>query len=238
VSVIGSDGSSIGPPVTAKAVQPFGVPDVSYVAALEIPTAGWWTIRAEVVAAADPALVGAVATGRVPVRDPGSTARLGSPAPNVRTPTIADAGGDIRRISTDPLPMNRLYETSTSDALAAHEPFVLVLDSSRWKTTDICGTALVLVRYLTERWPDGTFIHLEPFAYDLVTDSLVLRGSLAQPEVLPAAEAWGIATPPWVATSMPWVFVVDRDGIVRAKYQGVVGSADLDVLISMLRDDR
>jgi protein SCO1/2 len=235
VSVIDAQGAAIGPPVDARAVQPWGVPDVSYVAPLDIPTPGWWTIRAEVVSATDSTVVGSVATGRVAVRDPGFTARLGAPAPNVHTPTIADDGGDIRRISTDPLPMPKLYETSVSDALAAHEPFVLVLDSSRWKTTDICGTALVMVRYMTERWPDQTFIHLEPFAYDVVTDSLVLRGSLAQPEVVPAAEAWGIATPPWVATSMPWVFVVDGNGIVRAKYQGVVGSADIDVLITMLR---
>jgi len=235
ISVVDANGSAIGAPADAVAIQPWGVPDVSYVAPLEIPTPGWWTIRAEILSATDPSLVGAVATGRVAVRDPGSTARLGMPAPNVRTPTLTDAGGDIRRITTDPLPMSRLYETSTSDALAAHEPFVLVLDSSRWKTTDICGTALVLVRYLAERWPDETFIHLEPFRYDVVTDSLVLQGSLAQPVVVPAADAWGIATPPWVATSMPWVFVVDGNGIVRAKYQGVVGSADIDVLISMIR---
>jgi protein SCO1/2 len=235
VSVLDAAGTVIGSPVDARAVQPWGVPDVSYVAALDIPTPGWWTIRAEVISASDPALVGSVASGRVAVRDPGSTARLGAPAPSVHTPTMADDGGDIRRITTDPLPMPELYQTSVDEALAAHETFVLVLDSSRWKTTDICGTALVLVRYMAERWPDQTFIHLEPFAYDVVTDSLVLRGSLAQPEVLPAAEAWGIATPPWVATSMPWVFVVDGNGIVRAKYQGVVGSADIDVLITMLR---
>ena len=33
---------------------------------------------------------------------------------------------------------------------------------------------------------------------------------------------------------MPWVFVVDGDGIVRAKYQGVMGSADIDVILSLL----
>jgi protein SCO1/2 len=235
VSVLDASGTAIGPPVDAEAVQPWGVPNVSYVASLDIPTPGWWTIRAEVVTASDLSLAGSVATGRVAVRDPGSTARLGAPAPSVHTPTVADAGGDLRRITTDPLPMPELYQTSVDEALAAHEPFVLVLDSSRWKTTDICGTALVLVRYMTQRWPDQTFIHLEPFAYDVVTDSLVLQGSLAQPVVLPAAEALGIATPPWVATSMPWVFVIDGNGIVRAKYQGVVGSTDLDVLITMLR---
>jgi hypothetical protein len=33
---------------------------------------------------------------------------------------------------------------------------------------------------------------------------------------------------------MPWVFIVDGSGTVRAKYQGVVGSDDLDVIISLI----
>ena len=33
---------------------------------------------------------------------------------------------------------------------------------------------------------------------------------------------------------MPWVFIVDGDGRLVAKYQGVVGSDDIDVIVSML----
>jgi hypothetical protein len=33
---------------------------------------------------------------------------------------------------------------------------------------------------------------------------------------------------------MPWVFIVDGDGTVVAKYQGVIGSDDIDVIVSML----
>ncbi len=33
---------------------------------------------------------------------------------------------------------------------------------------------------------------------------------------------------------MPWAFVVDGSGIVRAKYQAVMGSTDLDVIISLV----
>jgi peroxiredoxin len=34
---------------------------------------------------------------------------------------------------------------------------------------------------------------------------------------------------------MPWTFVVDGDGIVRAKYQGVTGSDDVDVIVSLIQ---
>lgn len=39
---------------------------------------------------------------------------------------------------------------------------------------------------------------------------------------------------PAVGRSMPWVFIVDDNGVVRAKDQGVLGSADVDVILSLL----
>jgi hypothetical protein len=33
---------------------------------------------------------------------------------------------------------------------------------------------------------------------------------------------------------MPWVFVVDGNGIVRSKSEGVMGSDDVDVIVSMI----
>ncbi len=36
---------------------------------------------------------------------------------------------------------------------------------------------------------------------------------------------------------MPWAFVVDGSGIVRAKYTGIIGSADVDVIISMIENN-
>ncbi len=33
---------------------------------------------------------------------------------------------------------------------------------------------------------------------------------------------------------MPWVFVVDGHGIVRAKYQGVMGTDDVDVILALI----
>ena len=91
-----------------------------------------------------------------------------------------------------------------------------------------------MARYLEDRWPALPFIHVEPFRYDVVTDTPVLEGSLTDPTLTDVATAWGIGGPPWGSTSMPWVFVVDQQGIVRAKYQGVMGSADIDVLLTLL----
>ena len=131
-------------------------------------------------------------------------------------------------------PNLKLSAVSTTEALSAHKPFVLIVDSGPFKVTPACGKALSLAKYLTDRWPTVPFIHLEPYAYDVITDTAVIRGSLSSPTIVPAAEAWGVAGAPWGAGSMPWVFIVDGNGAVRAKYQGVVGSDDIDIIVSLI----
>jgi hypothetical protein len=211
-------------------VQPPGETSVFYVQTVDIPTPGWWRF------AVTATTTGVTRAGSVDVAviDPGTTAALGRAAPAAHTPTLADAGGVSLAVTTDPTPDHRLYDTSTSDALAGHRPFVLVVDSTRFRTTAACGKALVMVKYLVDRWPEAAFIHLEPFLYDVQQDTPILRGSLSDPTLVDAAAAWGIGADPWGATSMPWIFVVDGNGLVRAKYQGVVGSDDVDVLLALL----
>ena len=127
-----------------------------------------------------------------------------------------------------------MSQTSTADARAAGKPYVLVVDSSRFKVSPACGRALSMVRFLLDRWTDVPFIHLEPFEYQVITDEPVLSGSLADPPLNRWAAAFGLGDEVWPATEMPWIFVVDGDGIVRAKYTGIVGSADVDVILSMI----
>jgi protein SCO1/2 len=231
VTLTSPDGAPSGVPTAAVAVQPPGETAVSYVVTLDIPTTGWWGLA---VTAVSDGVTMAGATS-VSALDPGSTAGLGRPAPSIATPTLDDVGGDALRITTDPLPDLRLSQVSTATALANGQPFVLIIDSARFKITTACGKALSLAKFMVDRWPDVPFVHLEPFAYDVVTDTPVLEGSLADPTLVPAAAAWGIGDAPWGASSMPWAFVVDGHGTVRAKYEGILGSDDLDVIIAMVK---
>lgn len=230
VQLLGLDGAASGASRAAVAVQPPGVADVSWVATVDIPSSGWWRLAVTLARSGS----GASGEARVLALDPGGTARLGSAAPTVPTPTLADVGGNIKAITTDPAPDPRLYQTSTTDALAAGRPLVLVVDSNRFKTSPACGKAIVLARFMLDRWPTVPIIHLEPFAYTLVSDSPVIVGSLENPTLVPAADAWGVGPAPWGPTSMPWVFVVDDHGTVRARYQGIVGSADIDVMLALI----
>jgi protein SCO1/2 len=230
VQLLSNAGVTTGATVQAVAVKPPGLADVSFVATMDIPTPGWWRLEVTVARATGTSAT----TATIAVLDPGGTAPLRAAAPAVRTPTLDDVGGNVREISTDPLPDPRMYRTSTVDALAAHEPFALVIDSTQFRTSPACGKALVMVRYFLDRWPTIPMIHLEPFEYAVMSDTPYLQGTLTDPTLVPAAAAWGIGADPWPATSMPWIFVVDGNGQVRAKYQAVIGTADVDVILSMV----
>lgn len=231
VQVLAAAGTPAGVPVPAVAVQPPGIADVSYVATIDVPSAGAWTLAVTATTVGGGARTGTIG---VVALDPGGTAALGAPAPTVDTPTAADFGGDLTWVTTDPGPDPRLSATSTGDALEAGRPFVLVVDSYSFKVTPACGKAVVMAKQLVHRWTDVPFIHHEPYRYTVVTTEPVLEGSLTDPRLTEAADAWGTGSQPWGVGSMPWIFVVDGDGIVRAKYQGVMGSADVDVMLSLL----
>jgi protein SCO1/2 len=228
VTVLGAGNAAAGPPVRAVAVRPWGETTVYYVATVTIPSPGEWQLS---LAAAG----GASGEVAVSALDQGGTAALGGPAPDVHTPTLADVGGNIKAVTTQPQPDPRLYQASTSDARAQGKPYVIVIDSTRFRVSPLCGKAIVMIRYLLDRWPDVAFIHLEPFEYQIITEEPVLSGSIDNPPLNAQARAFGIGGAVWDAKSVPWVFVVDGQGIVRAKYHWIIGSTDVDVIISLIQ---
>ncbi len=227
VTVTGAAGASAGPAVRAVAVKPWGEQVVYYVATVSIPSPGEWLL----VLQSGDGRTGSVA---VDALDQGLSAPLGMLAPDIHTPTLADVNGVIRAVTTQPNPDLRLSQTSTSDARAAGKPYVIVIDSARFKVSPLCGRALVMVRYLLDRWPDVAFIHLEPFEYQVITEEPVLSGDIMSPPLNQWARAFGLGDAVWPAVKMPWAFVVDGQGVVRAKYEGIIGSTDVDVIVSLI----
>src|SRR5262249_13642979 len=125
------DGTPVGAPVTATAVLPTGETRPFFVADLDIPDPGAWRL----LVSAD----GLEGSGPVQARDPGGTTPIGAPAPDIDTPTLDDVDGVVRAVTTEPLPDLRLSTTSTADARAAGTPYVIVIDSARFRVSPACG---------------------------------------------------------------------------------------------------
>jgi hypothetical protein len=209
-----------GPATFIWAIEPtVGV----YVFDADFPTAGTW--GAEFRTAAGDAAPETIRLG-FDVQPESAVVAVGDRAPASDTPTLADVGGDVAKISTDPSPVAAFYETSVADALAAKEPFVVVFATPKFCATAQCGPTLDRVKPIAAAHPDVTFINVEPYELQLVDGQLqpVLSG---EPEGLtPAA-----STTDWRLPTEPWVFVVDREGIVTASFMLIFSDEELEAAV-------
>jgi hypothetical protein len=149
------------------------------------------------------------------------TPALGSTVPGGDTPTMFDAHSLMHHISSDPEPVTAFYTWSLDDALAQHQPTVFILDSYAARPNAACGGALGILHDIFFDYPGLTVVHAEPWKTVPGDDGMLQLDPRGGPPVLTDyATAWGITDP-------PWIFVIDRDGRLQAKFTGVVGSDEL-----------
>jgi hypothetical protein len=196
-----------------------------YRAEVTFPDAGRWATRFD---ATFPD--GTKKTVRVDydVAEKGTTPPIGAPAPSVDTPTLADVDGDLSKVTTDQEPDRRFYETSVEDALAAGKPFVLIFATPAFCQTRTCGPTLETVKRVAKKYPDLTFINVEPYVMESRDCALqpVLDAN-GQLQAAPWTTAWGLHTEPYTA-------VVDADGNVLAKFEGTLAPDELTEVLDGL----
>jgi hypothetical protein len=204
----------------------WAIPDTrgDYIAQVDLPSAGDW--KAIFVTQAPGGPQEAIGVGFQVVQD-GATVAVGEPAPASKTPTVTDVGGDLRRLSTDVRPDPAFYRVSVSDALARHTPFVLAFATPAFCRSAQCGPTLDLIKSVAKTSPSSVaFINVEPYELKYTEGRLqpvVDANNQLQP--VQAVNEWGILTE-------PWVFAVDRNGIVRGSFEGVVTEAELQAVIA------
>jgi hypothetical protein len=157
------------------------------------------------------------------VLEEGSTPAIGSPAPPIDTPTAADVGGDLSRISSDPDPEPRFYERSILDAIEAHEPAVIAFVTPAFCQSATCGPTIDKVKAVAASHPTGVdFVQVEPYLMEMKDGSL-------QP--LLSEEGW-LQPAPWTELyglrTEPFVIVIDAEGLVRAKFEGAITVDELE----------
>jgi hypothetical protein len=195
-----------------------------YSAQIDVPSTGSWFVAV--------ASQGGGQTG-VAVGDPGSnppggltatsgpvTAALGSKAIPVKTP-VATTERALREIDTR-IPPSPLHYISLDQALANGKPTVVVFSTPLLCQTRLCGpvTDEVLLAYQQIGKSRANFIHVEEFlpGPDLKPPPPTLENQS------PAFKAWGLHTE-------PWVFVIDQDGIIRARFDGPVTAPQIEAAL-------
>ncbi|MEX2448793.1 MAG: hypothetical protein WD404_08635 [Solirubrobacterales bacterium] len=195
---------SIGTKPAFRAQTTTSDPDaatVVYTTELNLPSAGEWRIAAlirqgeEMVATLLPsATVGEFE--RIP--------QVGEKAPRIHTPTRADVGGDPGKVTTR-IPPDTQNDVDYADVLGK-EPIILLFATPQFCQSRVCGPVVDVAEQVKQEHGDGiAFIHMEIFK-----DNDPGKG------VRPQVRAFHLP-------SEPWLFAIDRQGIIRAEIEGAFG---------------
>ena len=211
-------GGQDGPVETVDAVfrawpvTPRGV----FTAQLEFDRPGEWGIGAVVT---DDDGVERKATARVRVKDTSATPLIGTAAQRSVSKTLADVDG-FEQITTDFEPDADLYGMTVADALDDDKPLLVVFSTPAYCQTATCGPQLGVIKELKAEYAGRmNFIHIE--VYDNPHE---IEGDLSNAVISPTAEEWGLP-------SEPWTFVVDGDGVIRAKFEAFTTREELEAAI-------
>ncbi len=144
---------------------------------------------------------------------------LGEAAPAPVTPTLDDSS--IDDLSSDDDPDPAFYQLSLDEAIGNGNTTVVVFSTPAFCASAACGPLLDIVKDVAPGHSDVQFVHVEVFT------------GLTEPDFAPdAAHLAPAVGPEWYnLPSEPWVFVVDGDGKVAARYEGVLDRAELEAAL-------
>lgn len=162
------------------------------------------------------------------VRATTETPAIGADAPPSDTLTATDPAAVVA-ISTDPHPDLAFYAFSVRDAISAGKPFVLVFATPAFCTSGTCGPALDLVKQVAPDYVGRVnFLHVEPYTLEVSGGRIQPRlDALGNLQPIRAVIEWGLPTE-------PYVFVVDAEGKVAAKFEGMAYPDELTAALDVV----
>ncbi|HWA53972.1 MAG TPA: hypothetical protein VG816_07350 [Solirubrobacterales bacterium] len=188
---------------------------VVYSTKVDFPADGEWRIAAlvkhgdETTATLLPsAIVGAYA--KVP--------QVGQKAPLIHTPTPADVGGDLSKITTR-IPPDTQNRVDYADVYGK-EPIVLLFATPQFCQSRVCGPVVDVAEQLKQLYGDkAAFIHME-----------IYQDNDPSNPVRPQVSAFHLPTE-------PWLFAIGRDGRIKNVIEGAFGVEELTRVVKGLTQE-
>lgn len=193
-----------------------------YVANVDFSAAGRWQVFTS-------GTVGGAELDPTPflfdVRETPLTPAIGAPAPRSVQLTVDDVD-DVAEIDTSDPPNPGMHDVTIADAVTSGKPTVIVFATPAFCTSAICGPTKETIDALYPTYGDRiNFVHVEPY------DVARARSGDCQPL---SACALPFIYDEWGLLSEPWVFMVDADGDIADKFEGVVGETELEEAVQAL----
>ena len=190
-----------------------------YVVPVQLTAPGLWGVLLEMQASAG----GAAESARIrfSVRERQAAPAVGEQAPAVRSRTRSDVE-TLAELSSDPDPEPGLYARSIDEALELGQPLLVAFATPAFCHSRTCAPVLDAVKAVWRAYaPELLAIHVEVFE------------NPQEPQRLVEAQAFV----DWRLPSEPWVFVIDRSGIIRYAFEGAVTEVELRSAVEWVIQD-
>ena len=144
----------------------------------------------------------------VEVFDTSHAPMQGHAAVSSKTRTVNDVES-IEELTTGSLQDPDLYRISLDQAIKNEMPTVVVFASPAFCQNAVCGPQVDVLQELKNAYPrDVNYVHV-----DFYDNPHEIQGDLERAVISPAVKEWRLP-------SIEWTFVIDKQGIVTARFEG------------------
>lgn len=141
--------------------------------------------------------------------------QVGQKAPLIHTPTPADVGNDLSKITTR-IPPDTQHEVDYADVYGK-EPIVLLFATPQFCQSRVCGPVVDVAEQLKQLYGDkAAFIHME-----------IYNDNDPSKDVRPQVKAFHLPTE-------PWLFAIGRNGRIKDEIEGAFGVEELTRVVKGL----
>lgn len=118
-----------------------------------------------------------------------------------------------------------MHDITVADALAAARPIVVAFATPAFCENRTCGPVMdTIMDPLYEKYEGrATFIHIEPYKLKELREG-------ADRILVQAMEEWNLET-------QPWLFVIDGDGRLAAKFEGVTALSEVGTALQQALEE-
>jgi hypothetical protein len=158
---------------------------------------------------------------RFAVHAVGATPAVGGEAPLSESLTAATLEEAVL-ITTDQNPYLPAYDKTVAETVTSGSPSLVFFATPAFCQTGFCGPTVELVKSVAKEHEGAVeFVNIEPYHLHMTDNGLQpLLSEDAQLQPVDAALEWGIPVE-------PYLFLLDADGRVFAKFEGIVGGDEL-----------
>lgn len=193
----------VGAPAREAGEGDFDAPTV-YVLRLELDSPGTYSLLVEPEGAAIQGY------GEIEVATESAAPAVGEKAIPSDTPTLED--GFPAELTTATPPDVDLLRYSVKESIEAGVPFVVTFATPKFCASRVCGPVVDIVDEVRRKFEDDgvRFIHVE-----------IYEGNDPQRGLNRWVREWNLPTE-------PYTFLVDRSGVIRGRFEGLVTAGELE----------